>query len=199
MEGARPYGKLCRMAVRSCLAALAVAGIVVSGCASQPHSAAPAAVQVTAAFKGSPPVLAALHARSNKLVGGGQMAFKALLVSMHGYPVVVNKWASWCGPCQSEFAAFQRAAVAFGRRVAFVGLDGKDNDGAAAAFLRKFPVTYPSYVDPQENIARSIDAATYYPQTLYFDRNGNMVFDHAGAYPNAAALEHDIRRYALAG
>ena len=112
---------------------------------------------------------------------------------------MVNKWASWCGPCQSEFAAFQRAAVSFGRRVAFVGIDGKDSDGAAAAFLRKFPVTYPSYVDPQENIARSIDAATYYPQTLYFDRQGKMVFDHAGAYPDAAALERDIRRYAVAG
>jgi cytochrome c biogenesis protein CcmG/thiol:disulfide interchange protein DsbE len=108
----------------------------------------------------------------------------------------VNKWASWCGPCQLEFPAFQRAAVAFGRRVAFVGLDGKDHDPAASAFLKRFPVTYPSYVDPQENIARKIKAATYFPQTVYFDRQGRIVFDHAGPYVSVASLEQDIRRYA---
>ncbi len=168
------------------------------GCGtSQPRSAAPSAQSVSAAFKGSPPPLAALHARANQLLPGGPTAFKALLSGLRGYPVVVNKWASWCGPCQSEFPAYQRASVVFGRKVAFVGVDGKDHNQAAAAFLKRFPVTYPSYVDPNENIARSIQAATYYPQTVYFDRQGKIVFDHAGPYLSAAALEHDIRRYAL--
>jgi thiol-disulfide isomerase/thioredoxin len=152
---------------------------------------------VSAALKGSPPVLTSLHAQANRLLGGGATAFKALLGRLRGYPVVVNKWASWCGPCQSEFPVFQRVAVTFGRRVAFVGLDGKDHDGAAAAFLRRFPVSYPSYVDPQEGIARTIQAATYYPQTIYFDRNGHQVYDHAGPYLSAASLEQDIRRYVL--
>ena len=62
---------------------------------------------------------------------------------------------------------------------------------------QRFPVTYPSYVDPDESIARSIQAATYYPQTVFFDRQGKIVFDHAGPYLSASALEHDIRRYAL--
>ena len=52
-------------------------------------------------------------------------------------------------------------------------------------------------VDPHEDIARSIHAATYFPQTIYYDRNGKIVFDHAGPYESAAALEKDIRRYAL--
>jgi thiol-disulfide isomerase/thioredoxin len=141
--------------------------------------------------------LAALHAEANQLIGGGTTAFKARLASLRGYPVVVNKWASWCGPCQVEFPSFQRAAIRFGREVAFIGLDGKDQDPAAAAFLHRFPVTYPSYIDPSENIARSIQAATYYPQTLYFDRQGKIVYDHAGPYLDATALETDIRRYVL--
>jgi hypothetical protein len=87
--------------------------------------------------------------------------------------------------------------VAFGRRVAFLGLDGKDHNQAAAAFLKRFPVSYPSYIDPQEDIARTLHAATYYPQTIYLDRQGKIVFDHAGPYLTASALEHDIRRYAL--
>jgi cytochrome c biogenesis protein CcmG/thiol:disulfide interchange protein DsbE len=143
-------------------------------------------------------LLAELHAQGSQLLGGGPVAFHRRLVALRGHPVVVNKWASWCGPCQTEFPAFQRAAVKFGREVAFIGIDGKDSSGSAKAFLRRFPVPYPSYVDPGEAIARSIQAAIYYPQTVYFDRAGRMVYDHAGPYLTAAALERDIQRYVLA-
>ena len=57
--------------------------------------------------------------------------------------------------------------------MAFIGIDGKDGNGSAAAFLRRFPVSYPSYTDPGESIARAYQAATYYPQTLFFDRPGH--------------------------
>jgi cytochrome c biogenesis protein CcmG, thiol:disulfide interchange protein DsbE len=184
--------------LRVASAGLACTALLVAGCGGgQPKSAAPSQKTVTTAFKGSPPPLASLHSQANQLLGGGPAAFQARLSSLHGYPVVVNKWASWCGPCQVEFPAFQKAAVLFGRRVAFVAIDGKDHDPSAAAFLRKFPVTYPSYTDPHESIARKIQAATYFPQTVFFDRNGRATYDHAGPYLSAAALEKDIRRWAL--
>jgi cytochrome c biogenesis protein CcmG/thiol:disulfide interchange protein DsbE len=177
---------------------LAVLTVALAGCGgAQPRSAAPSSTSVSAAFKGSPAPLARLHDQANQLLSGGPSAFKARLAGLRGYPVVVNKWASWCGPCQSEFPAYQKAAVAYGKKVAFVGIDGKDHNGSAEAFLKRFPVTYPSYTDPEESIARSIQAATYYPQTVYFDRSGKIVFDHAGPYLSAASLERDIRRYAL--
>jgi cytochrome c biogenesis protein CcmG, thiol:disulfide interchange protein DsbE len=93
--------------------------------------------------------------------------------------------------------AFQRMAVKYGRRVAFVGVDVEDHHDAAAAFLHDFPVTYPSYIDPDQSIARSLEASGLYPQTLYFDRHGKFVIDHAGSYANPGALEQAIRRYAL--
>lgn len=173
--------------------------MAIGGCGGHAKSSAPSAGALATAFKGSPPVLASLHSQANDLVPGGTAAFKTLMSRLRGYPVVVNKWASWCGPCQGEFPSFQKAAVAFGRQVAFVGLDGKDHDQSAAAFLRKFPVTYPSYVDPNEDIARMIEAATYYPQTVYYDSAHKFVIDHAGPYGSTAALERDIRRYALGG
>lgn len=163
------------------------------------RSAAPPASELTAAFRGAPAPLIALHVQANQLLAGGTSAFESRLTSLRGYPVVVNKWASWCGPCQSEFPVFQRVGLAFARRVAFVGLDGKDADAAAQAFLKRFPVSYPSYVDPSEDIARKLKAAVYYPQTIYFDRTGTQVFTHVGPYESVSALEHDIRYYLLRG
>jgi thiol-disulfide isomerase/thioredoxin len=188
--------------VRVWVSALGVAAVVllIAGCGSQQHSAAPSQQTIADAFKGSPPALASLHAQSNQLLGGGKPAFGARMATLRGhFPVVVNKWASWCGPCQSEFPVFQRAAVALGKQVAFVGLDGKDQNGSASAFLKKFPVTYPSYVDPKEKIAQSIGASTYYPLTVFYDREGKSQFVHAGPYLSVGELEKDVRVYALSG
>ena len=80
-----------------------------------------------------------------------------------------------------------------------MGLNGKgDSLTDAAAFLRSFPVTYPSYEDPNEDIARTIQASTYDPLTVFLDRRGKIQFVHAGAYTSAGKLEQDIGRYALA-
>jgi cytochrome c biogenesis protein CcmG, thiol:disulfide interchange protein DsbE len=173
---------------------MTVAGML-AGCGGHARSAAPPAKTVTAAFKGSPAPLAALHDHADQLLGGGPPAFESQLARLRGYPVVINKWASWCVPCQSEFPAFQKAAVAYGRRVAFVGVNGKDQNPSAAKFLRQFPVTYPSYTDPHESIARTIHASTFYPLTVFISATGTPVFTHAGPYPSAGALEHDIRFY----
>jgi cytochrome c biogenesis protein CcmG/thiol:disulfide interchange protein DsbE len=111
--------------------------------------------------------------------------------------VVINKWGSWCGPCRLEFPYLQQAAVRFGRHVAFVGLDGEDNPGDARSFLNRFPVTYPSFQDPHQDLARSLHAPFGYPETLFLDRQGATNFIHQGAYPSQTALLADVRRYAL--
>jgi cytochrome c biogenesis protein CcmG/thiol:disulfide interchange protein DsbE len=144
------------VSTRSCLAAILLA-TAIGGCGGQAHSAAPKRSTVEVDFQGSPAPLASIHAQANQLLGGGSAAFKARLQALRGYPVVVNLWASWCGPCQSEFPVYQRVAVQYGRRVAFLGIDERDSNGNAAAFLSKFPVTYPSYTDrlPADVLLRS--------------------------------------------
>ena len=180
-------------------AALPIIGLVLAGCGAQARSAAPAPARIAAAFEHSPPVLAALHAQADRLLGGGPSAFAARLRSLRGYPVVVNKWASWCVPCRSEFGAFQRASVAQGRQVAFIGLDSGDSSlRDARAFLRSFPVSYPSYYDKSGQAGAAITDSTFTPVTVFYDRSGRE-FIRQGPYPTSAKLEQDVRRYALDG
>lgn len=149
------------------------------------------------ALAGSPAPLAALHAQGDELLPGGLEAYERRIEALAGYPVVANLWASWCGPCRAEFPLFQRAAARFGKRVAFLGIDSQDADEAAATFLRDNPVPYPSYTDPDEEIAASLGATRGYPDTAFYDRGGKLVYLKQGPYADDAALESDIRRYAL--
>src|ERR1700716_4105877 len=59
-----------------------------------------------------------------------------------GKPVVVNFWASWCGPCADEASVLQDAARRNADRIVFIGVDVQDVDSDAQAFLRKYGVTY---------------------------------------------------------
>jgi cytochrome c biogenesis protein CcmG/thiol:disulfide interchange protein DsbE len=149
------------------------------------------------ALAGSPAPLAALHEQANRLLGGGQDAYDARLAKLRGYPAVVNVWASWCGPCRLEFPLFQRVAAAYGKRVAFLGIDSQDSDDAARSFLEEAPVPYPSYTDPDKGIAASVGADLGLPDTVFYDRRGELVHLKQGPYDDAAELRADVERYAL--
>jgi cytochrome c biogenesis protein CcmG, thiol:disulfide interchange protein DsbE len=146
-------------------------------------------------LQGAPAPLASLHQQSAKLLPGGRSAFEKRMASLRGYPVVVNKWASWCVPCRSEFPLFQSQATEQGKKVAFLGVNAGDSTDPAHRFLRNEPLPYPSYLDPKEAIAKSIRAPANYPITVFFDRRGKLAYVHQGAYRSEADLAEDMRRY----
>ncbi len=191
-----PRKRLAALAVLL-VALVVVAVLVTRPKTSTPHSANLSQSAVSTALAGSPKALASLHAQRNQLLPGGTAAFQARLKALRGHPVVVNEWASWCEPCQTEFPVFQRVSVRDGRQVAFIGLDSRDTNPAADAFLHRFPLSYPSYVDPSQRIGNQLKAVGGVPQTVYINRKGEQVFDHAGPYETTASLEADIQRYAL--
>jgi cytochrome c biogenesis protein CcmG, thiol:disulfide interchange protein DsbE len=119
------------------------------------------------------------------------------LAKLRGIPVVVNQWASWCDNCKFEFPFFQRESKRFRNRVAFLGLDSKDSQGAAEDFLQQYRVSYPSVFDQDASQAASIGAGRSWPTTIFFDPSGDVVNVHIGAYPTEALLRADIERYAL--
>jgi cytochrome c biogenesis protein CcmG/thiol:disulfide interchange protein DsbE len=181
----------------SALAAIAVAAL--GGCGGdQPRSAASAA-ELEAALKGAPPALERLYSRPGEVVDGGTAAFRRQLEELRGYPVVVNKWASWCHPCRAEFPLFQRVAAANGKQVAFLAVDSLDSKDGARRFLERYPVPYPSYFDPDGKIARLFRGDRVSPTTAFYDRRGDLVLTKQGQYRSARALAADVARYARRG
>jgi cytochrome c biogenesis protein CcmG, thiol:disulfide interchange protein DsbE len=153
--------------------------------------------QMRSRLAGSPAPLASLHAQAGQVLAGGEGALRRRLGKLAGYPVVVNKWASWCVPCRSEFGAFQHAAVDFGRQVAFVGIDSGDTSRSSAeAFLRSTPVSYPSYYDASGQLGLAVTDSSFTPVTVFIAKDGRR-YVHQGPYPSLQKLERDVRRYAL--
>jgi cytochrome c biogenesis protein CcmG, thiol:disulfide interchange protein DsbE len=178
-----------------CLLLTVAAVLVAAGCGSASGGPAPGAAAQQRSLQGAPPALAALHAQADDILGGGTRAFSARLRALRGHPVLVNKWASWCAPCRLEFPVLERVGAKLGKRVAFLGLDARDNDPAAHRYLKVHPISYPSYRDPKEEIARTVRAPQGFPITDFFDASGKLVFQHAGPYTSDKALEADVRKF----
>jgi cytochrome c biogenesis protein CcmG/thiol:disulfide interchange protein DsbE len=179
---------------------LLAAAILASGCGAAsegdyggPHPS------YARALAGSPAPLAALHRQADQLLPGGADAYRSRIASLAGYPVVVNVWASWCGPCRFEFPTLQKLSAAYGKRVAFLGVDFEDSESNASEFLAEAPVPYPSYTDPNKDIANEIGATGGVPDTAFYDRRGKLVYLKLGPYTDRAELRADVRRYALHG
>jgi thiol-disulfide isomerase/thioredoxin len=178
------------------VALLLTTSALLAGCASSttagPLGPAPTKAQAAAALSG-------LRDQANAILDGGPTAFRRRLGSLRGYPVVVNQWASWCGPCKYEFPFFQHLARRYQGRIAFLGVDSKDSRSDANAFLEQLPVPYPTYSDPDASIARLFRGGLAWPTTAFYDRTGRVTYVHLGAYATEAKLDADIQRYALRG
>lgn len=149
------------------------------------------------ALAGAPAPLAALYKQGDELLDGGTDAYEKRLAGLHGYPAVVNVWASWCIPCRQEFPVLQKLSARYGKQVAFLGVNAEDSNDAAATFLEEEPVPYPSYTDPDKEILTSLGAFGGLPDTAFYDESGNLVNVKQGPYSDEAELEEDVRRYAL--
>jgi thiol-disulfide isomerase/thioredoxin len=186
---------------RQALVLVAVASLIapLAGCGLEDDQGSAGHPDYQKALAGAPPRLAALHAQANRLIPGGVEPYERRIAALRGFPVVVNVWASWCGPCRFEFPAFQDLSARYGTRVAFLGIDSEDSDDAARTFLEEEPVPYPSYTDPDKEIAESIGADLGLPDTAFYDRAGELVHLKQGPYDDHAELRADIERFALGG
>jgi cytochrome c biogenesis protein CcmG, thiol:disulfide interchange protein DsbE len=127
---------------------------------------------------------------------GGRAAFEARIDEARGKPVVVNKWASWCGPCRLEFPFFRSQAEKRKGEIVFLGVNSNDNRDSAEEFLKEEPVPFKHFEDPKLEIAAAFNAVQAFPSTAFYDAKGELEFVHQGPYTTEKQLAEAIDRYA---
>lgn len=106
------------------------------------------------------------------------------LSDFQGRPVLLNFWASWCGPCASEMPAIQAAWEQHGQDVAFVIVNmtdmGGETEQTARAFLADASYSFPVYFDKGSSAATAF-GVTSIPQTYLINSNGEIIGAYMGA------------------
>jgi cytochrome c biogenesis protein CcmG/thiol:disulfide interchange protein DsbE len=104
----------------------------------------------------------------------------ASLASLRGTAVVLNLWASWCGPCRDEAPIFEKAWNRYkGKGALVLGLDLQDLSENARAFLKQYGITYPSLRDGTDASKRDLEA-TGVPETFIIDTQGRIALHITG-------------------
>ncbi len=101
------------------------------------------------------------------------------LSDLHGRPVVLNFWASWCVPCRQEAPALNEAARRYDGRILFLGADIEDSEQPARAYLGELQVAYPA--GPIVRGSERDYGVTAPPETFFIDRQGVVAARILGA------------------
>ena len=103
-----------------------------------------------------------------------------------GHPIVIDFWASWCGPCRKQQPDLDAAARCFmPAGVVFLGVDLRDDDANGRAYIHEFGVPYPSIPDPGGDLADNYDVPAP-PTTVIADPSGHIVSRRLGGLDKAS-------------
>ena len=117
-----------------------------------------------------------------RALDGGTMASDDL----EGQPVVLNLWASWCGPCREEAPAFERLWQRYrDQGLLVIGVNTRDHDDTARAFAEEYGITYPILRDPDQDLVGELEEISgirgALPQTFFVGRDGSLIGTESGS------------------
>ena len=114
-----------------------------------------------------------------KTHGGGNLR----LSEHRGEVILLNFWASWCGPCRQEMPLLDELHQRYGELgFSVLGVNVDKEPAKAAQLLRDIPVNFPVLLDDQGSVSASYDVSAM-PTTILIDRDGNMRYLHRGFKP----------------
>lgn len=109
-----------------------------------------------------------------------------------GQPVILNYWASWCGPCRIETPELQSASLKFNNQVAILGINQGESAEIVSEFALSYGLTYPLLVDEDNTVNRDYGINSL-PTTIFIDRQGVVREVFIGIL-NQAVLEDRVKR-----
>lgn len=109
-----------------------------------------------------------------------------------GQPVILNYWASWCGPCRIETPELQSASLKFKNQVAILGINQGESAEIVSEFALSYGLTYPLLVDEDNTVNRDYGINSL-PTTIFIDRQGVVREVFIGIL-NQAVLEDRVKR-----
>jgi thiol-disulfide isomerase/thioredoxin len=133
-----------------------------------------ASVLSTTAFAGTPgEVMTNDYLRETTLDGlnGDTKTFS----NYRGKPLIINIWASWCGPCQSEMGSLEKLAQRYnGKDLNLIGVSTDDYRNSAEAFIKRTGITFENYIDHKLVLEHMLGATTI-PLTVLVDEQGRIL------------------------
>lgn len=108
-----------------------------------------------------------------------------------GKPLLINVWASWCGPCRAEMPSLQRLSKRYnGKEFNIIGISTDDYKKPAEAFIEQTGITFENFLDSKLFLENMLGANTI-PLTVFVDENGRVLGKVRGAYEwdDKAAIE----------
>jgi cytochrome c biogenesis protein CcmG/thiol:disulfide interchange protein DsbE len=116
------------------------------------------------------------------------------LGSFKGKVMLVDFWASWCGPCRISFPFYQKLQDQYGSQgLVIVGVNGEEDMGAVNKFYQEYGTTFLLVRDIGNALAHQMNPPKM-PTSYLFDRNGNLVHEHDGFYPgDDAKIEEQVK------
>ena len=110
---------------------------------------------------------------------GGEVS----LAQYKGQVVMINFWASWCGPCRQEMPLLESIYKKYGRMgFTMLGVNVEPDSQAANAWLKQTPVSFPILYDKESKVSKLYDVAGM-PSTVLIDRSGKLRMLHRGYKP----------------